>query len=154
MPIFIITAKENILTLGVQWQVFFKNTWNHKKPQEFGKPYVWDSRKSFTYKVNSVCSLNFSYLAFVEFNITFHCNSTYQLIKITFTTSIYLSTLPFMSRRSTSSYTNVFWISCQVKAITSPSVLLTIQHFRRWTLWMQWKVNRGNAYPNLLVYPK
>lgn len=131
---------------------FFKDTWSHKKPQEFGKSYAWDGRKSLTYKVNSVCSLEFSYLAFVEFNITFHCSSTYQLIKIIFTTSNYLSTLSFMSRRSISSYTSAFWISYQVKAITSPFVLLTIQHFRKWTLWMQWKVNRGNAYPNLLVF--
>lgn len=131
---------------------FFKETWSHKKPQEFGKPYAWDDRKWLTYKVNSVHSLEFSYFAFVEFNITFQCNSTYYLIKITFTTSIYLSTLSFMSRHSISSYTSVFWIFYQVKEVTSPYVLLTIQHSRRWTLWMQWKVNRGNEYPSLLIY--
>ncbi|XP_034500111.1 phosphatidylinositol phosphatase PTPRQ isoform X2 [Ailuropoda melanoleuca] len=43
-------------------------------------------------------------------------------------------------RRSISFYTSASWISYQVKGVISPSVLLTIQHFKRWTLWMPWKV--------------
>lgn len=57
------------------------------------------------------------------------------------------SYLSLSSRPSIFFYTSAFWISYQVKEIISPSVLLTTQHFRRWTLWMPWKVNRGNIFP-------
>ncbi|TEA30228.1 hypothetical protein DBR06_SOUSAS74010001, partial [Sousa chinensis] len=43
-------------------------------------------------------------------------------------------------RHSISFYISAFWISYQVKEVISPSVLLTIQHFKRWTLWTPWKV--------------
>lgn len=126
--------------------IFKKKLEAIKKPQEFGKPCVWDGRKSNHLRAWWIMCLWLNYLTFVEFIITFPCNSIAHFIRSISTTSIYLSTLSFVSRHSISFYTSAFWISYQVKEVISPSVLLTIQLFRRWTLWMPWKVNRGSVY--------
>lgn len=69
------------------------------------------------------------------------------------TPSIYLTTLSLVSRHSISFYISAFWISYQVKGIISSSVLWTIRHFRRWTLWMPWKVNRGTVHQLMSLPP-
>lgn len=66
----------------------------------------------------------------------------------------FLTAVPFSSRHSTSFYTSAFWISYLIKGVVSPSVLLTIQHYRRWTLWMPWKVGGDNVDPIDWLVPR